>query len=201
MMRLIERLDSVDDNFAPFGNHVIAEEKEKISFFNVMEYTPVLGSVIGSVEVLYGVIKIAVEIIRGIGNLFLKNSEYNFKKEIGSGVGTLGRGLALVVLPIFSGLFLYMMDQDRVWKYNHNNAVALLRAGDLTERDLDIAQEYAKNSLIWTMKHLKCLKRLVIMAILARDIIGLLRERVSCEASPINTQNWASPIRLKPFWM
>lgn len=145
MMRLIERLESVgDENYAPFDHHVIAKEKEKISFFNVMEYMPVLGSVIGSAEVLYGVIKIAVEIIRGIGNRFVKNPDYDFKKELGSGVGTLGRGLFLMVAPIFSGIYLYSMDKDRVWKYNHQNAVALLGVGDLTERDVDIAQEYAK---------------------------------------------------------
>jgi|GEM_PF-6068553 len=119
-------------------------EKDKITTFNKLEYTPVIGSAIGSVKIVYGVLKMALEVIKGIGNFFCKNNEYNFIKEFNKGLCSFERGLCVLLLPVYGGWLIYQLDKSDVCRYNYNNAEALLNIDDMTEKDINMAYEFAK---------------------------------------------------------
>lgn len=119
-------------------------EKKEITLFNKMEYTPILGSAIGAVEIIYGTLKMALEVIKGVGNYLVKNKKYNFENEFIKGSRAFARGLALNFPPIFGGLFMYQTDLNAVRKFNYNNASALLNAKDVQEKDIDMALSYTK---------------------------------------------------------
>lgn len=140
-----------------FGEHVFnlgSSEKEKITTFNKLEYTPVVGSAIGAVKIAYGVLKMALEIIKGIGNYFLKNNEYKFVAEFDKGLCSFGRGLGLLI-PGLGGWVIYQMDKDNIYRYNYKNAEALLSVENITEKDIDQAYEFAKKLPARTNNQLK----------------------------------------------